>query len=425
MISSRERVIIIGTALLTIVTVLVIGGGGRGAGSSTALQVPPGSRSAAGYERFPAPVLEYRIPPPSDTPEQQANNKKKVFITGGAGFIGSQLGYHLHNKGYRVILLDNLEFGYRDNIEIDGKKFGTFILGDVLDRRVWDYMANTDVVFHFAALSALPVCQNHPQKATEVNVAGTAAMLEASRLHGVGRFIFASTSAVYEENSARGGASFSENLTVSPHLLYSATKQQSEIIVRGYDTVYDLDTVVLRFFNVYGPHQDFRRKSPPFTSYIVRELANGRTPVLHSNGDQSRDYIFVDDLLRLVVLAMDEPKARGEIFNVASGKSYSVKEMYAVVAKLLNKEKIKPTFHTASDFWKAYPELFQGAKPIRNSVLEKEVNKNVLGDNRKAKDILGWEPQVSMEEGFKAMIKYIRSRQSRNGTSSHVYNTAW
>lgn len=426
MVVMKERAVILATAMVVVLTVVVMcgrGGGGEvitASSSSSTAANSGGHKAPALHSRFTKPIREYTIEPPSNTPEQKRNNLKKIVITGGAGFIGSQLGHHLHQKGHPVVLIDNLEYGYRDNLEVDGKKFGSFILGDVLDPRIWEYLKDTDALFHFAALSALPVCQNQPQKATEVNVAGTAAMLEAARIHGVRRFLFASTSAVYEENTG----TLSEDQHVTPHLLYSATKQQSEIIVRGYDKVYDLDTVILRFFNVYGPHQDFRRKSPPFTSYIVRELAYGRAPVLHSSGDQSRDYIYLDDLMRLVTSAMDVPAARGQTFNVASGKSHSVKEMYGIVAKLLQKENISPIYHTAGDFWKAYPELFQGAKPIQRSILEKEVNKNVLGNNNKAKEILGWEPKVSMEEGLQEMVKFIKGKQ-KDGTMAAQFDTAW
>ena len=416
----KERIVIILTAIIVVFTVVVMCGRGGGGESTSSTMSTTGDGQKTTNSRFAKPDKEYTVLPPSITPEQQQNNLKKIVITGGAGFIGSQLGYHLHQKGHPVVLIDNLEFGYRDNLEVDGNKFGTFILGDVLDPRIWEYLKDTDVLFHFAALSALPVCQNQPQKATEVNVAGTAAMLEAARMHGVRRFMFASTSAVYEENTG----TLTEDEHVTPHLLYSATKQQSEIIVRGRDKVYDLDTVILRFFNVYGPHQDFRRKSPPFTSYIVRELAYGRAPVLHSSGDQSRDYIYLDDLLRLVTSAMVVPAARGQTFNVASGKSHSVKEMYGIVAKLMHKENISPIYHTAGDFWKAYPQLFQGAKPIQKSILEKEVNKNVFGNNSKAKEILGWEPKVTMKEGLKEMVKFIRGKQ-KDGSMASQFDTAW
>ena len=343
---------------------------------------------------------------------------KKILITGGAGFIGSQLGHFLHHEGYDVILLDNMLFGYEDNLVVDGEKFGRVVKGDVLDPRIFEHLKGVDTVFHFAALSALPICQSNPRAAMDVNVAGVANILEGSRIHGVRRFIFASTSAVYEENKEQV---LTEDLSVSPHLLYSLSKYQAELLVRAIAETYEQDIVILRFFNVFGPHQDFRRKSPPFTSYLVRELLNGRVPIFHSDGNQRRDYVYVTDLMDLAIRSMNSPQARGETFNVASGVSYSVNDMFAIVAKQL-RSSVKPTFHDAASFWNAYPELFQGEKPLKKEILEREVNKAVLGSNEKAKKLLGWEPKVSMEQGLLEMIKYIRKVDQ--GTSGKL-ETAW
>jgi UDP-glucose 4-epimerase len=370
------------------------------------------SSGAAAYERFKTPVRRYTVP--AKTP-----NGKRVIITGGAGFIGSQLGYHLHQQGYDVVLIDNMVFGYEDNLVVDGQRFGTFIEADVLDERIYPVFEGVDCVFHFAALSALPICQSNPRRSTDVNVAGVASMLEAARIYGVRRFIFASTSAVYEENNEEV---LREDLVVSPHLLYSLGKYQAEQLVKGMSKTYDMDTVILRFFNVFGPHQDFRRKSPPFTSYIVRELVNGRVPVLHSDGKQRRDYVYIDDLMDLATRAMEKPEAAGQIFNVASGKSYSVNEMYDIVAGHVG-SKIRPVFHDAVSFWSAYPDMFKGARPIKKSILEKEVNKAVLGSNAKAKAILGWEPKVSMDDGLLNMINYVRSLDKKLQGKS--FETAW
>lgn len=347
-------------------------------------------------------------------------NGKRVIITGGAGFIGSQLGYHLHNEGYEVILIDNMAFGYMDNVIVEGKRFGKFIIADVLDPRVRKYIQDAHALFHFAALSALPVCQSDPQRSMEVNVAGTAAMLEAARLGNVRRFLFASTSAVYENNNEEV---YTEDLPVNPHLHYSLSKYQSELLTKAVAATYGLEVVIFRFFNVFGPHQDFRRKSPPFTSYIVREIVNGRAPILHSDGKQSRDYIFLSDLLTLVTLGMESPKAKGETFNVASGKAYSVREMYKIVADEMNSD-IKPVYHSSEKFWDAYPQMFEGTRPIKKEILVKEVNKHVLGSTAKAEKLLGWKPKVSMKEGLHQMVQFIKTKQ-QGGEAGKNYDVAW
>ena len=388
--------------------------------SATKAGVPaakPSSSSPHAYAeasyKFAAPSEQWHVPPAKP-------NGKRAVITGGAGFIGSQLGHHLHSLGYDVTLIDNMAFGYMDNVIVNGKKFGRFVVADVLDHRVREYTNGADFILHFAALSALPICQSEPQRALEVNVAGTAAMLEAARLGNVSRFLFASTSAVYENNKE---AVLDESLAVSPHLYYSLSKHQSEQLVRAAAATYGLDTVTLRFFNVFGPHQDFRRKSPPFTSYIVREIVNGRSPILHSDGKQSRDYIFLTDLLDLVTRAMTTEAARGETFNVASGKAYSVMDMYKITAAMLNST-IEPVFHSPEKFWTAYPQLFAGARPIKKSILVAEVNKNVLGSNEKARRVLGWAPKVSMAEGLQAMVDFIQEKQ-RSGVDMSSLEVAW
>jgi UDP-glucose 4-epimerase len=372
--------------------------------------------SPAGY---PAPRELY-----NDPPKRKPSGGRKamnVIITGGAGFIGSQLGYALWSSGHAVTLIDDMRFGYEDNLVVNGERFGRFVLADVLDPRTWPYFTGADVIFHFAALSALPVCQSHPRDAININVGGVANVLEGARLHDVRRVVFASTSATYERNEE---PLLTEELPVAPTLLYSLSKVQGEQLMNAYRDVYGLETVVLRFFNVYGPHQDFRRRSPPFTSYVARELAHGRPPILHGDGTQARDYVHLRDLMHLADIVMDHPKANGEIFNVASGKAYSVNEMYRIMAVASNATNVKPLFKEPAHFWTAYPQLFAGTRPIRKVILEKEVMKTTVGSYAKAERLLGWKPKVTMEEGLAELVAYVRDAV-RDGKDKDAVETAW
>jgi UDP-glucose 4-epimerase len=328
----------------------------------------------------------------------------KVVITGGAGFIGSQLGHKLHEEGYEVILVDDMSFGYPDNLSIDNKTFGTFVKSDIREREIFDIFKNADTVFHFAGISALPVCQENPYYAIDVNVAGTANVLEAARINNVRRVIFASTSAVYENNTV---FPVKESDEVNPNLIYSCSKYQSETLCKSYYKVYGLEVVIIRFFNVYGPHQDFKRVSPPLTSYLVKCFLQDKQPTLHSSGTQKRDYVFVDDLNRLNKLCMTHPAAAGNIFNGASGQSYSVLEIYDLLATEFGITS-RPAFQVASKFWDRYPKLFEGKRPFPEQLLEKEVNKFSLGDPTHTLKTIGWKAEISLEEGMHKTAQYAK-----------------
>jgi len=329
----------------------------------------------------------------------------RIVITGGAGFIGSQLGHSLYQDGHDVILVDDMSFGYEDNLVVDGSRFGEFVEDDVRSSSMNDVLKGADYVFHFAGISSLPVCQQDPYRAFDVNVGGTVNILECARRNGVKRLVFASTSAIYENNTRYPCW---ESDKVDPDLVYAMSKLQAEMVCRSYFKNYDFNVVVLRYYNVYGPHQDYRRKSPPFVGYVLKELLDGNTPVLHSDGTQKRDYVYVDDVNSLNKLCMVHPSASGEVFNVASGDCYSVNEIYDILSGLMETE-IEPIFEEASSFWNRYEELFSGPYPFSRSRVEKEVNKFTLGANWKASKLLGWSSEVSIYDGMKSIVQYIKN----------------
>lgn len=325
----------------------------------------------------------------------------KILITGGAGFIGSQLGYYLHNLGHEILLLDDLSFGTKDNLEIDGKTFGTFILDDIRNSNFGDYLPGVDVVFHLAAIAPLPVSQVDPYRGYTVNVAGWANVLEACRRNKTPKVVLASTSAIYENNT---NFPFREDDTTSPHMIYCMSKKHSEDLALSFSKLYGMDITRLRFFNVYGPHHDFRRKSPPLIAYIVKCMMLGEIPILHSDGKQERDYVYVDDVCRMCKLAMELPESRGEAFNVASNTVVSVNDIYDQIANIFD-SKIRPVFRDPSLLWDKYPELEMG-HAIDPYYIAKETNKYSIGSYDKAQKILGWKPTVSFEEGIKRTVEY-------------------
>ena len=327
-----------------------------------------------------------------------------IMITGGAGFIGSQLGYRLAKEGHNIYLLDNMSFGHEDNLVINGERFGTFIREDIRSDNLVKHFKGMDYVFHFAGIAPLPNCQENPYEAIDVNVAGTANVLEAARRNNVKRVVFASTSAIYENNKA---FPCREDFEVSPDLIYATSKLQSEMLCNSFSKAYGLETVILRFFNVYGPHQDFRRKQPPLIGYIIKSLLSNKRPVLHSDGEQRRDYVYIDDVLDLCRIVIEHPAAPDNIFNVASGTTTSVKEIYQHIAKDFNTQ-ITPVYNESSKFWDKYPMLFTGPKPLSLERVEKEVNKYSLGCTLKTKKLLNWGPRISTIEGFRKVVEYAK-----------------
>jgi|TARA_R100000008_G_scaffold86882_1_gene82386 nucleoside-diphosphate-sugar epimerase len=333
----------------------------------------------------------------------------KILITGGAGFIGSQIGYNLEKSGNEIILLDNMSYGHADNLSVDGKNIGTFIKKDVRDKDIYKHLEGVDAVIHMAGIAPLPDCQSNPVNALDNNLCGTANMLDASRRMGVKKFIFASTSALYENCK---NAPFVENdLEKEPDLIYAISKRQCEILCKSYVSAYGMDVVLLRFFNVYGPHQDFRRKHPPLLGYITKCLLNKTQPTFYSDGEQKRDYVYVDDLIRLVEICLKRNDISGEVFNVASGKAYSVKEIYNIFCNHFDFF-IEPRFEKADSFWDKYPQLFSGEYTLSKERVESEVNKYSLGSNEKSHTVLNWKPEVDLDEGIKRVVDYVKKTEN-------------
>ena len=327
----------------------------------------------------------------------------KVMITGAAGFIGSQLAHTLWQKGAELILIDNFSYGKKDNLEFYDHSFSSEIISmDIRDREGIDgLMKNGDVdyVYHIAGIAPLPDCQSNPQEAVDVNVTGTVNLLENCRKNGVKKFIFASTNAMYENETEFPTV---ENDFRQPTLIYPNTKYVAERFCESYCRTYGMNVTCLRFSNVYGPHIDCLRKQPPFVAYMIRELYFDRTPVFHSNGEQRRDYIYVDDLIRLAILVQN--KEGFDCVNVSSNRNYSVNEMYAIACKIMGKN-IPAKYADDAHYWESYPDLYSGAYPIRGEILANEINKYSLCDNTHAYEAYGWKPEIDMREGLKRVIE--------------------
>lgn len=327
----------------------------------------------------------------------------KILLTGAAGGIGSTLGYYLFSQGHELILADNLRNGYLENLTINGQRFGKFFRADICDFNVDILLRNNyDCIIHLAAITALPDCEVNSVNAIDVNVSGTMNILECARKWGVPHVIFASTSAVYENNKEEV---FTEELDINPRLWYSLSKKMAEEVCESYRTNYDMNITTLRFFNVFGPRQDIHRKNPPLLNYVVRELKNGNFPTLHSTGEQKRDYIHVDDVVKLIDICLDVKP--NDTFNVCTGTLLSVNQIVQYVSETLGAN-IQPTYRDAYKLWDNYPELFSGSYPLKKEIVEKETNKYSRGSYKKAKEILGWDPNVDLETLIKKVASEIQ-----------------
>lgn len=328
----------------------------------------------------------------------------KVLITGAAGFIGSQLAYRFWKRGEQVVILDNFSYGHMDNLEFPDHSFANEIIRmDIRDKEgIKSLMEKGDIdyVYNIAGVAPLPDCQIDPANAIDNNVTGFVNVLEMARRCGVKTVIQASTNAMYENETEFPTI---EDCFKQPTLIYPNTKYCAERFAQSFCDTYGMNVICMRFANVYGPHIDCLRKQPPFVAYMIRELFYNRTPVFHSDGNQRRDYIYVDDLIDLGIAVRD---GKGfDCINCSSNTNYSVNEMYAIAQEIMGKD-IKPEYASDAHYWEKYPELYQGAYSIKKEILTHEINKYSLCDNSRAKDRYGWTPKVAMRDGLKAVIEH-------------------
>jgi nucleoside-diphosphate-sugar epimerase len=258
---------------------------------------------------------------------------RRYLVTGGAGFIGSHVVEALLKKGKRIRVLDNYFTGKPENLDACVGRI-ELIEGDVRNARVCEEaVEGIDAVIHLAALHEVVRSVECPMETHEVNVTGTLNMLMAARKAGVNKFVFASSSAVYGENPVMPR---SEDMLPSPvSSPYAVSKQAGEYYCRLFATLYGLQTVCLRFFNVYGPRQDAASDYAAVIPKFISLLLDGDTPTIYGTGEQSRDFTFVADCVSAVLAASETPGLAGMVFNVGTGRQTTVNELCASIQKAL------------------------------------------------------------------------------------------
>ncbi|RLG83915.1 MAG: UDP-glucose 4-epimerase [Thermoprotei archaeon] len=308
-----------------------------------------------------------------------------VFVTGGAGFIGSWTVEKLISKGYRVVVLDNLSYGSIDNLSKVLNDI-IFINGDIRDNELLEKLFKEYRfygVIHLAALISVDEVSQKPYKGYSINVYGTFNLLEMSRKYDVKRFVYASSAAVYGDPQF---LPINEDHPLRPKSLYGATKLAGEALVNSYSHNYGLSTISLRYFNVYGP----RMKSGPYSGVVyvfIHNIMNNKPLTIYGDGLQTRDFIYVEDVAEANLIAL-ESSVTGSC-NIGSGSNISIKDLAYRILRLMGRE----------DLEIVYDEPRRG--DIRHS----------LADISKAIKLLGWKPRTSFEEGLKRTIKYYIVRK--------------
>jgi UDP-glucose 4-epimerase len=309
------------------------------------------------------------------------------LVTGGSGFIGSHLVEALVARGERVRVLDDLSTGNRANLNSVADRID-FVQGSITDPAVVrKVVQGCEVIYHLAALPSVVRSVEDPVTSHEVCATGTLHVLDAARHAGVRRVVYAASSSAYGDNP---GAVRREDELVSPMSPYAAAKLAGEFYCRCFTTVYQLETVRLRFFNIFGPRQDARSPYSGVIALFTAAMVEGRTPRIDGDGLQSRDFTYVENVVQALTKAADAPAAAGNVYNIGTGSSTTVLDLVNNLNRLLGTQ-ITPTHGPPR------------AGDVRHS----------QADISGARRDLGYEPTVSFAEGLKRTLEaFLQSRKS-------------
>lgn len=315
---------------------------------------------------------------------------KKVLITGGAGFIGSNLCEYFLSKNYQVICLDNFATGHKKNIEqlLQHDNF-TFIEGDIRNYKDCEKaVIGVDYVLHQAALGSVPRSIKDPLTSNEVNVNGFLNMLQVSKEAGVKRFVYAASSSTYGDSESLPKVEDKIGKPLSP---YAITKYVNELYAEIFSKTYGIETIGLRYFNVFGRKQDSNGAYAAVIPKFVMQFMNHESPVINGDGNYSRDFTYIDNVIQMNELAIlsENPKAVNTVFNTAYGDRTTLNQLVTILRKELS----------FFDSEIAKVEIVYG--PNRAGDIP-----HSLASIEKAKEILGYNPQYSLQQGLKEAVKW-------------------
>jgi len=309
---------------------------------------------------------------------------RRALVSGGAGFIGSHLCAALVAEGWQVRVLDDLSSGREENLQACRREI-ELLRGDLLDPELLERATrDVEVVFHQAAVPSVPRSIAEPERTHAVNLSGTVALLASSRRAGVRRLVFAASSSAYGDTPELPKR---EDMPPRPRSPYALQKWAAERYCQLYTELYGFETVALRYFNVYGPRQDPASEYAAVIPRFLTACLEGKPPTVYGDGEQTRDFTFVSDVVQANLLAADAPEAPGKVLNVAGGRRISLNLLLEEIGALCDVQ-LEPV----------YAEARPG--DVRDS----------LACLERARALLGFEPQVDLHEGLGRTLSYFRER---------------
>jgi UDP-glucose 4-epimerase len=309
----------------------------------------------------------------------------KFLVTGGGGFVGSNLVESLLNEGHHVKVLDNFSTGKKENIYKFEKDI-ELIEGDVRNyNSVIEAVRGTEIILHQAALTPAQRSLPDPVLCNEVNINGTINILDAAKKYDVQRVVFASSSSVYGNTKELPKH---ENLPLRALTPFALTKLAGEGYCRLFSDLYGLETISLRYFSVFGPKQDSESQYSPIIPKFIKTMLEGSQPVIYGDGEQSRDFVYVSNIVKANYLAATaDIKGRGEVINCASNEHITLNQLVDTINDALHSE-ILPIY----------------SEPRKNDI------KHLIADISLAEKLLGYKPEVSFKDGLELTVEFFKTR---------------
>jgi nucleoside-diphosphate-sugar epimerase len=308
----------------------------------------------------------------------------KCLVTGGAGFIGSNLAGELIGQGAKVTIIDNLITGFRENLEEITGDFD-FIEADINDSDALNKaLDGVEVIFHQAALPSVPRSVDDPAETHQACVNGTFNLLNTAREKGVRRIIYAASSSAYGDQDVLPKV---ETMAPDPLSPYAAAKLTGEYYCRVFSNVYGLECIALRYFNVFGPRQNPSSQYSGVISRFIDALMKGETPVIYGDGEQTRDFTYIANAVDANIKAATSTTGIGQVMNAANGEKISLNQLLGTLKKITGRENVNAEF-----------------RPERKGDV-----KHSQADNRKAVEMIGYEKLVGLEEGLRRTIDWWKT----------------